>query len=59
MTFDFQFFHGKKLIRGINKLKLLLEFLCFSFPPVFYFVSLELIITNLEKSSTGLFPLTF
>lgn len=28
----------KKLIRGINKLKLLLEFLCFSFPPVLYFV---------------------
>lgn len=37
MTFDFQLFHGEKLIRGINKLKLLLEFLCFSFPPVLYF----------------------
>lgn len=31
---------GKKLIRGINKLKLLLEFLCFSSPPppVLYFI---------------------
>lgn len=58
MTFDFQFFHGKKLIRGINKLKLLLEFSAFLFPQC-YTLFFRIIITQLEKSSTGLLPSMF
>lgn len=41
MTFDFQFFHGKKLIRGINKIVTGISLLFFSPSVILYLLELE------------------